>query len=187
MLVWFFSLPERKLQSHEAIRICDTSQIIIYRASFLSISDSEMALFEVQQQNYTVTAFISKESSLKHLTKIKCWKIWVYLDKLSKVSPCSNLNVYYQFYSGDKETKPAQALEFRVIRTFILSSLICSPGFNRDLSSKDFFILERLIIVIAHTYLPARCYCTKLFKVSKRDSRSAHAIVLTQQEKFRYN
>ena len=37
MLVWFFSLPERKLQSHEAIRICDTSQIIIYRASFLSI------------------------------------------------------------------------------------------------------------------------------------------------------
>ena len=183
MLVWFFSLPERKLQSHEAIRICDTSQIIIYRASFLSISDSEMALFEVQQQNYTVTAFISKESSLKHLTKIKCWKI----DKLSKVSPCSNLNVYYQFYSGDKETKPAQELEFRVIRTFILSSLICSPGFNRDLSSKDFFILERLIIVIAHTYLPFRCYCTKLFKVSKRGSRSAHAIVFTQQEKFRYN
>ena len=61
---------------------------------------------------------------------------------MSKVSPCSNLNVYYQFYSGDKETKPAQELEFRVIRTFILSSLICSPGFNRDLSSKDFFILE---------------------------------------------
>ena len=53
MLVWFFSLPERKLQSHEAIRICDTSQIIIYKiytASFISIflSDSEMALFEVQ-------------------------------------------------------------------------------------------------------------------------------------------
>lgn len=50
MFVWFFSLPERKLQSHEAIRICDTSQTITYRASFLSIllSDSEMALFEVQ-------------------------------------------------------------------------------------------------------------------------------------------
>ena len=55
------------------------------------------------------------------------------------LSPCSNLNVYYQFYSGDKETKPAQELEFRGIRTFILS---CSPGFNRDLSGKDFFILE---------------------------------------------
>ena len=48
MLVWCFSFPERKLQSHEAIKICDTSQIIIYRASFLSILDSEMALFEVQ-------------------------------------------------------------------------------------------------------------------------------------------
>ena len=135
MLVWFFSLPERKLQSHEAIRICDTSQIIIYRASFLSISDSEMALFEVQQQNYTVTAFISKESSLKHHNKIKCWKIWFYLNELSK----SLLKFKRKFYSGDKETKPAQELEFRGIRTIILS---CSPGFNRDLSSKDFFILE---------------------------------------------
>ena len=89
-----------------------------------------------------------------------------------------------------KETKPAQELEFRAKRTIILSPLICLPGFNRDFSSKDFFIFETFNNrdrTYKHSYLPVRCYCTKLFKVSKRGSRSAHAIVFTQQEKFRYN
>ena len=87
--------------------------------------------------NYTVTAFISKESSLKHHNKIKCWKIWVYLNELSKsLLKFKRLLSILFWWQRDKT---CSRLEFRGIRTFILSG---SPGFNRDFSSKDFFILE---------------------------------------------
>ena len=93
MLVWFFSLPERKLQSHEAIRICNTSQIIIYRASFLSIflSDSDGAVSSTIA-NYTVTAFMLK---FKSLLSILFW--WQRDKTCSRAWISWNTNIYFKF------------------------------------------------------------------------------------------
>ena len=104
--------------------------------------DSEMALFQAQWQIILFTAFISQKTPLNTIIKSNVRKIWGYLIK-NCLSPHSN--------SSEKE------LEFREIRTFILSVLIFSPGFNRDFQAKIFLYLKRSIIEIVHTYLFVRC------------------------------